>query len=65
MVVCKYQRYRPREKFINKDKDYDRIMASCVLTGELCPAQMECEGTDQFVLSADLVRQCSHYKPLI
>ncbi len=65
MVVCKYQRYRPREKFLNHDKDYERVMVSCSLTQELCPYQVECPNTEQFVLGDDKVRYCKNYCSLV
>lgn len=65
MVVCKYQKYRPREPFVNHDKGYDRVMVSCALTQELCPCQVECENTEQFVLGAEQVRYCKNYCSLV
>lgn len=65
MVTCKYQKYKPKKPFINHDKGYDRIMISCALTKELCPAQVECSSTEQFVLSADRVKYCKLYQSLM
>lgn len=64
-VACKYQKYRAKEQFINHDKEYDRIMVSCALTKSLCPAQVVCSETDQYVLSADRVQQCKNYEPIM
>ena len=65
MVTCKFQKYKPKEQFINRDKGYDRIMISCAISKELCPAQVECSSTEQFVLSTNKVKYCKNYQPLM